>query len=554
MSDLKTVAIIPVRGGSRGISRKNARLLCGKPLLAYSVEAVIAAACVDLVYVSTDDDELSEIAQRYGAGVLSRPEKLALDHVGLDEVICDAVEQIERLGIDVGQVVTIQATCPLISRSTIDKACLKQIDEGLDTVLTVVDDTHLGWGCRDDGSLFPLYEGRVNRQLLPRHYRETGGVVVCPRHSLEAGSRFGEKVGVVEVNKTESIDVDDYFDWWMAEKSLRRKRICFHVIGNSEAGLGHVYRALTLADRLINHDILFVVNSESDMAWQMIQQRFYLAEVVSPGQEAQAIINSGADLVINDVLDTDEAFMHELKDSGICTMNFEDLKDGSLLADYLINAMYDSHSVRSDGRYYQGISYCCLRDEFYSLEPQKIKKDVQNVLLLFGGTDSGELTFRTLQWIDGVEGDWKIMVIVGVGYKDISKLQRFVDSARHKVEIICGTTIISRYMGQADVAITSAGRTVFELATLAVPMLVIAQNEREMNHIFACESTGVIYCGLGRDLQQPQFTETFEQLLGNELLRKKMSRILLETDIGSGIDHVLEIIENALDHCERKES
>ena len=103
----------------------------------------------------------------------------------------------------------------------------------------------------------------MNRQQLPPNFRETGGVVVCSRETLNTGSRFGKHVGVIEVNKKESIDIDDYFDWWLAEKSLTRKCICFHVVGNHETGLGHVYRALTIADRLIDHDVWFLVNEDS---------------------------------------------------------------------------------------------------------------------------------------------------------------------------------------------------------------------------------------------------------------------------------------------------
>ena len=250
-------------------------MLAGKHLLAYSIEAAFKANQIDAVYVSTDDDELAEIANRCGARVIRRLDELALDTIGLDAVIINAVEQLEITGIQIKRIVTIQATCPLISAHTIDLTCEKHMKENLDTVLTVVDDRHLCWGVHKSGEFHPLYKERINRQQLPPNFRETGGVVVCSRQTLNTGSRFGNHVGVVEVDKKESIDIDDYFDWWLAEKSLTRKSICFHVVGNHETGLGHVYRALTIADRLIDHDVWFLVSEDSALAGQLIERGFY---------------------------------------------------------------------------------------------------------------------------------------------------------------------------------------------------------------------------------------------------------------------------------------
>ena len=110
----EVVAIIPVRGGSVGIPRKNARLLRGKPLLAYGIEAARRSRSVSAVVVSTDDPELAEIARRFGAEVLERPELLAGPQVTLDQVIVDAMERLEAAGRRFSHVVTIQATSPLL--------------------------------------------------------------------------------------------------------------------------------------------------------------------------------------------------------------------------------------------------------------------------------------------------------------------------------------------------------------------------------------------------------------------------------------------------------
>ena len=98
----------------------------------------------------------------------------------------------------------------------------------------------------------------------------------------------------------------------------------------------------------------------------------------------------------------------------------------------------------------------------------------------------------------------------------------------------------------ADMAITSAGRTVFELASVAVPMMVIAQNIRETKHVFACTSPGVKYCGKATELKEDFFIDTFQKLVGNKLVREKMKDVLFTSNLRDGITNVLEVIEKTL--------
>ncbi|MFN0058774.1 MAG: cytidylyltransferase domain-containing protein [Planctomycetota bacterium] len=552
-----TVAIIPVRGGSRGIPRKNARLLAGKPLLAYAIEAARGAPSIARVVVSTDDAELAEIAHRFGAETIERPIALAADHVGLDAVICDAVATLERTGVWPTRIVTIQATCPLVSTATIERACLLFDESESDTVLTVVDDRHLSWTGENAaavaaGALVPAYGARVNRQQLPPRLRETGGVVVCSRATLARGSRFGVRVRALEVAKVESIDVDDYFDWWLAEKSLKRRRICFHVLGTPELGLGHVYRALTLADRLIDHELQFVVPQDSALAAALIARRFYPVVAAPAAEVLKTILAGKPDLVINDVLDTDDAFMRPLAAAGPAIINFEDLGAGSHFADVVINELYERHPDAGPGRLFAGAEFCCLRDEFYSVDRCAPRAQVENVLLLFGGTDPAGLTLRSLRALDAIPGSWSLTVVLGLGCRESSEIEKFAAQALHRVEIVRDTRVVSRFMAAADIAITSAGRTVLELAALGVPMVVIAQNERETRHAFARTSPGVVYLGPAATLDPRDLTHTVEQLVSNALLRRKMSEVLTGARVREGIDKVLACIASVLEHRKQK--
>jgi len=539
------VAVIPARGGSRGIPRKNTRLMAGKPLLAYSIEAARAASCFSSVYVSTDDDEVAEIARRFGAEVIRRSPGLAGDAVTLDAVIVDACEQLARRHPEGPPrfVATIQPTSPLLTPRTIREAVERCITGGADTVLTVIDEPHLAW-TRRDGTPVPLYASRVNRQQLPPYLRETGGVVVCPTGQLASGTRFGHRIEALEISKEEAIDIDDYYDWWLAEKVLRRKRILFHVVGSRESGLGHVYRALTLTYRLPAHQVSFLVGEPSRLAAEILERSHQQVAVVGSGDEPAFILEESPDLLVNDVLDTSESFMAAIRSAGITSVNFEDRGPGSVYADVLVNAMYDEGFRTRRPNAYDGVEYCCLRDEFYSIEPRPPAAEVRRILVLFGGTDPSNLTSRCLGWLDRASGPWSITVVVGPGYGDFEQLERLAGAASHEIVLVRDTNVISKHMAEADLAVTSAGRTVFELAALGVPMIVIAQNEREEHHAFATSTPGAIYLGPARNLSSDHFCESLRELLSGRLLRRKMHEALCNSDIRGGIGRVLRLIED----------
>src|SRR5699024_7872757 len=93
----------------------------------------------------------------------------------------------------------------------------------------------------------PGYTERVNRQYLPKHFIETGAFLICNSRTIEPNNRIGKVTSVFEIPNNQSIDIDTYQDWWVAEKELAKKNIIICVEGYKEIGLGHVYRALSLA-------------------------------------------------------------------------------------------------------------------------------------------------------------------------------------------------------------------------------------------------------------------------------------------------------------------
>lgn len=517
-------------------------MLHGKPLIAWAIESSLESGVAPTVYVSTESPEIAEIAVRYGAVALERNPSLSGDQVPLDPVIVDAADRIEQREGPMDVIITIQATCPLISPSTIRTAIQKLREEPLDTVLTAVEDKALRWGV-EDGHFKPLFAERLNRQQMEPVYRETGGVIACRRDILKNGSRVGGRVGLVIVDRREAVDIDELEDWTAAESHLSRRQILFHLIGNTEVGLGHAYRALTLVEHLTNHDVRFIVPTTSALAASLLRGRHYEVQEVAPHEIEKSILEHEPDILINDILDTEESFIRRIRDAGIHCINFEDLGPGGALADLVINAMYEPHPRHPD-HILSGPRYACLRSEFYSLEPRPIRETAKEILVLFGGTDPGDLTVRTLGWLNNLPGELSIQVVLGMGYSgDRAELERLASASPHGVRIDQDVPVISSVMQRADLAVTSAGRTVFELASLGVPMIVMAQNDLEMTHVFARSNRGIIFLGRGAEVSGEEFLGRLGEIRGSRLARQLMQDNLLALDIRRGIDEVVGVID-----------
>ncbi|MGR3175987.1 MAG: acylneuraminate cytidylyltransferase family protein [Candidatus Scalindua sp.] len=214
----KIVAIIPARGGSKGIPRKNIRLFCGKPLLQYSIEAARAARLVDEVYVSTEDKEIAEIARSLDAEIIDRPEELAGDNISTFAVLKHAAESIDFPDV----LVTLQPTSPLRTARHIDEA-ISLLDDDVETVVGVCAAHYYCWRI-EDGYGKPDFDTRLPRQKMPKQYIENGSVYVTRKSviahdddKLGMGISSIGKVKLYEMEEIHFVDMDSLFDFKLLE-------------------------------------------------------------------------------------------------------------------------------------------------------------------------------------------------------------------------------------------------------------------------------------------------------------------------------------------------
>jgi len=201
------LGVIPARGGSKSVPRKNVRLLCGKPLIAWSIEAADASSLLDRYVVSTEDSEIAEIAINYGAQVMDRPQELATDEADTLPVLLHVLEQIEAT-----IVVLLQPTSPIRDTDLIDRCIRKFLETGADSLAT-------GFTCK----YVEYGKNEKRRQDIPGFFYDDGNVYVIRADLIRQGDRYGEHIECVLLDREQNVEIDDEFDFWLSEQVLERR-------------------------------------------------------------------------------------------------------------------------------------------------------------------------------------------------------------------------------------------------------------------------------------------------------------------------------------------
>ncbi len=541
--------LVPARGGSKGIPRKNLRLLAGTPLILHTLVKLSGVLDLDndRIIVSTDDEEIACISEKY-AVIHRRSSRLADDKTTLDEVALDVVNWLikKKEATLEDYLLTVQPTSPFLSIGTIIRS-VDLLVKGAGSVISVVDDRHLRWRLSESGKPKPLFSARVNRQWMSPMWAETGGVIGTRIGSLvNQRTRIVEPVALVEVDEQEGLDIDTHADWAVAEYYARRKKIVIRADASPALGMGHVYRALALAYELSEHDLCIVTRHDGDYS---LGERFltrYPYRIESIQSEEEFIEWLGCtrpDVVILDILDTSEPYVLEVHRYSESVVSLEDLGDGTRAADVVINDLYTDLYPRRNHWY--GVEYAILNPQFETAELKPLSESVDEILVAFGGTDPQNLTMKALLALEEIKYDGSVTVVLGPGYPH----------GQLKLEVfgLRGVTLRSidnmpLVMSKADMAITSAGRTVTELMTLGVPTIVMCQNSRELRHTHASSPFGVINLGLGEHIDTSSLAHHISMLISDYSLRSSMrSRSLAAVRNRSNTRVAQKILQSVLE-------
>lgn len=534
---MKIIAVIPVCGGSVIFPNKNIRIVNGKPLIYYVINNAKKSKYITDIIVTTNSSEIINIAKQMGVKSKLRDDKLCNINVSLDTVVFDIFKDIDITPFD--YVITMQSISPTLKSETLDKAIEECFTKGYDTSISV-SATHRFYWEKEDKSLYPLHSDRVNRYKLKPIYVETGAFLITKSCFITERSRIGGNVNLFELSEDESVDVYSFGDLKQVENILCRKSTAIYVNGNSEIGLGHIYRITQLADELFTKPDIYFDVEQTDIS-VFGNTTHNLIPVKGKKELYEKLKKNQYDIFINDILSTSREYMDDLKKClpNARIVNFEDEGNGAIMADIVFNALYETQylpNVRAGEKYFIASKLFLLHD------PIKIKEKVKNVLISFGGADPQNYTEQLFRIIS--QNKYKninFYVVIGKVKKNVDSILSY--NQYGNIKAMHNIDNMAEVMSMCDMAITSRGRTGYELVFLGIPTISIAQNCREELHTFLREENGVKY--LGFKPSEELIENTFNNyLFSTKEDRKNIQRKMLAKDLRNGRKNVMNIIMN----------
>lgn len=539
MTETRRCIVIPAIKKNAVIPDQLVKRLAGVTLIQRAIDTARGVVPARDVIVVTDSQEISLICERNG---VRAHYNAGLRFTSLD-IISEMKSILRELGNDYGHIIVYRASCPLLTWVDIDDAYRRFLEDEADCLVTVKSVRHRIWEVR---------QGRLEAFLSEDETElvvESKALIIIKSDALEGGNI---RRTVPYFLNDRAMEINSYQDWWLCERLLTQRRVVFVVAGYPAIGMGHVFRSLMLAHEISNHKVFFVCTKESELAASNIAARDYKT-VIQKGELWEDVLALGPDLVINDMLDTSRDYMERLKAAGIPVVNFEDEGPGAALADQVVNALYEEgkgDGAKENPRFFYGYRYFCLRDEFIQAEQNAFRPEPKCVLVTFGGTDMPDYTRQTLNVVEPLcrERGIAVRVVTGPGYAHRDELVRHIEELGNPlIRFEYATNVMSRMMEGVDLAVCSAGRTVYELAHMRIPSIVLAQHEREARHTFARADHGFAYMGVMRRFNAERLRKVFTQLIDEPQRRQRLyerqNRIHFEQNKAKVVSGILKLLK-----------
>ncbi len=220
------VAIIPARGGSKGIPGKNVKILAGKPLIVHSIEQCLAASMIDLVFVTTDDQNIASVSSDAGAHIIQRPVDISGDTASSESALIHALGQIRKEGFDPEVVFFLQCTSPVRPAGCLDRAYSQIIERQADSLLAVSPSHSFLWERGSDNKAIAInydYMLRPRRQDMKPQYRENGSFYIFkPKIMDNCQNRLGGCIELFEMPEECAYEIDSETDFMIVEHMMKR--------------------------------------------------------------------------------------------------------------------------------------------------------------------------------------------------------------------------------------------------------------------------------------------------------------------------------------------
>lgn len=332
----------------------------------------------------------------------------------------------------------------------------------------------------------------------------------------------------------------------MTADKVKNRKIVIRADGSRLIGMGHLVRGVAVGKNLRQHgaQVVFCMRNFAEGV-DFIKGYGFSVEAlsISEKQNTEKIISQKPDMVIHDFLETDISYMDVLKKSlpECVFIGFDDLGSGNKEHHALFDA---NRPPASEKKHFFGADYMILREEITAASwRNKIIKDrADSVLVLFGGSDPASLTLKFVsRWVKFLP-DFTFRIVLGPGMRNKNEIEsHFTENILFHENL--NAKEMADLMIHADMALSSGGISMFELACLGVPNIVLAQNKAEIvnMHLFA-KNKIIMDMGLGKEVNQDYLIKGITDLGADALLRKQMSINGKRYVDGKGLERITQII------------
>ena len=358
----------------------------------------------------------------------------------------------------------------------------------------------------------------------------------APNDEIIIENRNGIGESSFEIKDSEKLNINDLKHLYHCEDN--DYRIGIYVNGSNALGLGHISRALDLADDFCTEPDIYYDINQTDVSHFGITVH-NLIGIDGLDELYERCRHNRYDIFISDILKTSCEYMDNLRQCMPQTklINFEDDGPGNAKADLVINALFEENS---DSNVYSGRRYYLCDESFLFIDPIEINDSVKSIFVCFGGADPSNYTDRLLKIVSSDEyRDYDFEFAIGNAKKNAEEALKY--NAYENIIVNQNVRYIFDHMKKADIAFTSRGNVAYELALLGIPSVSIAQNENEEKHNFACNENGFLY--IGRESSDELIKKSLDEYLHlSKSDRARLSKTLLDLDLKGGRKRVIELI------------
>lgn len=557
----RTVAIIPARGGSKRIPRKNIREFCGKPMIGWSIEAARKSGAFDEVIVSTDNEQIADVARRFGATVpFLRPAEMSGDTSPLMAVLRLHLDALAREGHAMEFAFCIYATAPFVTPARLSDAVRTLRESDADFILGVTPFEYpVQRSLRLDAAgrlafAEPQFALSHSQMLEPRYH--------------DAGQFFGGRTAAVmaydstllatclplQVPRDEAVDIDTPEDWRFAEKlfaiqNRKPPRTVFKVMGGPAMGMGHILRSLELAAALPLSGIEvagFVCNDDAR------SREFITAAGYPLWSDARdfpiALIDQQADVLLIDHPGElhDVCVRSRLARPGLFIAALDCFEMERADCDLIIDLFNHHPTLKAPlspaVKFAEGPAYAIIRAEFdtWRAKPRTIPPRVKEILVTFGGADPQR---HTLLILSALQGALSLHVVIGPNFTHRAEVEQLAGAAG--AQVYKNVQEIAALMHSCDLAFAGGGTTMLELMSLGTPAIIIPQSDAEARFAASMEACGAVKTFLpatgAKGLRQ-----IIEPLIDDQETRMRMSAAGRQLVDGHGKRRIADLLAHSV--------